>query len=135
MSAPTRGRSWSSATAIGITGLTAAFALVLVEDLRLYGVIPDPSLLPIQGLLLGATALAWARRRWASAFTALVALAVGLGSAIQPITAIRLTQPESTGFLAGTVLMLAFATVTVLAGAAATLRPQLLLRSGHRPGG
>jgi hypothetical protein len=105
-----------------MVAMTAAFGWILLLDLQLYGALPDPSQLPIQLLLLGTTLLAASRWRWAPTVAALVALTVGIGSALQPITLSRLSNPETLGMQVGTVLLLLFAAATTLSGITATAR-------------
>lgn len=110
-------------------GLTLAFGWVLVLDVRLYGSLPDPALLPIQTALAASTLVAFLGWRWAPAVTAIVAFAAGVGSAVQPVTLLRLTDPEHVWMGLGTVLVLGFAAATAVAGAAETARR---VRAGHR---
>lgn len=125
----TRRTRMAVATGVSMAGLTAAFATILAIDVRLYAALPDPSLVPIQVLLLAATAVAATRWRWAPTIAAVVAVAVGIGSAVQPITTARLTDAETVGLQVATWLLLAFAAGAGLSGLAATAGT---LRAGRR---
>jgi hypothetical protein len=116
-------------TAMAMLGMTASFGWVLALDLRTYGELPDDILAFIQALLIVATGVALTRWRWAPGIVAAVAASATIGSAVQPITALRLSEPESAAFAAGTVLLLTFGALATMAASAETVR---VIRWGRR---